>query len=246
MVIKNPLVLVKPRRRRFAFSVRGLLLFNLVIGFWLGWGVYRARQQREAVAALTDFGGSVHYDYEFIYPPFKPSSRNLLDTTWGRWEPEGKKPWAPDWLRRPLGDEYFQEVALIRLDARRGVPNKIGPDDELLAKLSSQKGVRTLRGRGPTVSGMSYIGQMDGLEELNFFNGEDITDEGIAHLRTLKHLRILKLSNSRMTDEGLHHLANFTDYGRIDHPRGSIHQSGLVVAAWDVPALGALAWGRSS
>ena len=57
------------KRRWVTFGLRGLLLLVLVIGLWLGWAVHKARQQREAVAAVKKFGGWVHYDYEFAPGP---------------------------------------------------------------------------------------------------------------------------------------------------------------------------------
>ena len=52
-------------------SVRALLVLILVVGLWLGWVVHKAREQREAVAALQKFGGFVHYDWEFVNGPVK-------------------------------------------------------------------------------------------------------------------------------------------------------------------------------
>ena len=56
----------KSKKRWKTLSLRGLLLVVLAIGLWLGWIVHKARQQREAVAALQKFGGFVHYDWESV------------------------------------------------------------------------------------------------------------------------------------------------------------------------------------
>lgn len=45
------------------FSVRGLMVFVLLFGVWLGQLVRSARIQREAVAAVTNHFGSVEYDW---------------------------------------------------------------------------------------------------------------------------------------------------------------------------------------
>ena len=42
---------------------------------WLGWIVNKAREQREAVAALQKFGGFVHYDWEFVERAGEGSAR---------------------------------------------------------------------------------------------------------------------------------------------------------------------------
>ena len=128
----------RPRRRWKTISLRGSLLLVLAIALWLGWVVNKARQQREAVAALQKFGGFVHYDWEFVNGPVKVPRGNLLwKPTWGTLTP-GRRPWAPDWMRRALGDEYFQSLAHVSLyvDIKKGVADatwvNMGPADDAL------------------------------------------------------------------------------------------------------------------
>jgi hypothetical protein len=208
-----------PKHRRFAFSVRMLLLLVLVIATWLGWAVHKARQQREAVAAIEKFGGWVHYDYEFVNGPVNvPSGNNLWLTTWGKLTP-GREPRAPHWLRRALGDEYFQDIAHVSLfvDIQKGTAYaskyNIGPADDALAKLSTQTKVKTLQIGGEQVNdrNLAHVGKLTSLEELIIFPGTDVSDAGLAHLAGLKRLRIFLLSNSRLTDDGLASLASLTN-----------------------------------
>jgi hypothetical protein len=81
-----------PRRRWLRFSLRGL--FALLTVFAVGFGVIvnPAREQREAVKAIEAAGGSVHYDWEYRTP---------------------RGPAGPAWLRLLVGDELFQDVALV-------------------------------------------------------------------------------------------------------------------------------------
>jgi hypothetical protein len=51
-------------RRFLRFSVRGLIVFVIVVGAGLGWFVRQAHVQRDAVAAIEEAGGSVRYDWE--------------------------------------------------------------------------------------------------------------------------------------------------------------------------------------
>jgi Leucine-rich repeat (LRR) protein len=80
-------------------SVRSLVVFVLVVGGVLGWIVRGARIQRDAVAAITQAGGEVFYDWQF---------RD------GRLAPHGNPP-APSWLVDAFGVDYFGHVAVVDL-----------------------------------------------------------------------------------------------------------------------------------
>ena len=51
-------------RRWLSLSLRGSLVLVLLFGLWLGWQAHLARKQREAVAAVKEYGGFVRYDWE--------------------------------------------------------------------------------------------------------------------------------------------------------------------------------------
>jgi hypothetical protein len=55
----------RPWRRFLRFSVRGLMVFLMVVGVGLGWIVHQAHVQRDAVAAIKETRGAVRYDWEF-------------------------------------------------------------------------------------------------------------------------------------------------------------------------------------
>jgi hypothetical protein len=82
------------RRRWFQFSLRGFLVVMTGLGIWLGVIANRAREQRAAVVAIKELGGTVYYDWE-------------LET--------GGTPRGPAWLRRLVGDEHFQKVQMVNL-----------------------------------------------------------------------------------------------------------------------------------
>jgi hypothetical protein len=199
------------KRRFWSFGLRGLLLAIIAIGLFLGWAAHKARRQRAALVAVRKFGGFVHYDYEFAPGPVKVAPGNFLwQTSWGTYTPS-RKPWAPEWLRRAVGPEYFQELAHVSLfvDIHKGTADahfyNIGPADDALQALSTQASVRTLHLGGQQVNdkNLAYVGKMTGLEELIIFPGRGITDAGLAQLAGLKKLRILLLTNSDVTDRGL-------------------------------------------
>ena len=74
----------------------------LLIGGMLGWTVHQAQIQREAVAAITRAGGS-----------------GIAIGRCGRMAyPYTTKPWAPNWLVKLVGIDYFGHLA--RIDLLRG------------------------------------------------------------------------------------------------------------------------------
>lgn len=225
----------KPNRRWKTISLRGLLLLVVAIAVWLGWIVHKARQQRETVAALQKFGGFVHYDWEFVNGPVKVPQGNLLwKPTWGKFTPD-KKPWASIWLRRTLGDEYFQSIAHVSLyvDIKKGVADatwvNMGPADNALRMLATQQTVRTLQLGGDQVTddNLAYVGQMTGLEELIISWGYRLTDKGFAHLGGLKNLRILYIDSSKMTDAGLETIGKLTNLEELQIAGAGFSDQGL-------------------
>jgi hypothetical protein len=83
-----------PWRSYLRVSVRGLIVFVLVVGSGLGWIVRRAHIQRDAMAAINQAGGSVLYDWEWRDGKAIP----------------GGKPRAPVWFIDVVGVDYFGQV----------------------------------------------------------------------------------------------------------------------------------------
>jgi hypothetical protein len=216
---------------RLKISVRILMLLILVVGILLAWRVNKARRQREAVAAIRANGGLVHYDYEFV-----PGAVTLMQANpssvpqWGTLTP-GRNPPAPNWLRRTVGDEYFQEIAHVSFlfDIATGARHETMVDrmsaDDMLAKLAGQTGIKTLQlgWENVTGRGMAAIGQIPALEELVICDADEITDRDLAHLEGLKNLRVLLISDTWLTVEALRHVGRLPnlEYLSLDGQCGS-------------------------
>src|SRR5262247_3320064 len=95
----SPAVVSRWRRFRLGlrFSLRTFLAAITVFCVLLGWWLHRAKVQREAVAAIRDGAGRVHYDYE------------RLDFLTGDIDAEAR-PWEPAWLLALVGIDFFHDA----------------------------------------------------------------------------------------------------------------------------------------
>lgn len=104
-------------RRWLQFSLRGFFVLLTALAVWLGVIVHRAREQREAVKAIEALEASIGYDWQDVQldpaAPF-PIAGPLT-------------PPAPAWLRRLIGDEYFQNAVIVSFfsetDALKSIPH---------------------------------------------------------------------------------------------------------------------------
>jgi hypothetical protein len=205
-------------RRRLRISLRATMLAIVVLGLWLGWQVNRARRQREAVAAIQRYGGWVHYDYEFVNGTLTP----------------GRSPRAPGWLRRLLGDEFFQEVRQVSLvyddsTGKRFDNRNVRACDEILALASRLPGLEILllKETQATDKGLRHIGKMTGLEELFIWDATSVTDAGVGHLRSLQNLKKVHISKSKLTDRGLALLGGLPSIRELSLQQNHFSDDGL-------------------
>lgn len=185
------------RRRKLTLSLRALLLVVLAFGLWLGWRVDKARNQRLAVAAIREYGGEINYDWEYVGDVLTP----------------GRQPLGPKWLRRMIGDEYFQEVAEVNLlpgtmAFGKGMsPRPERAADEVIPRLRAFPALKrlSLNGNQATDRAMETIGSLGDLEDL--WMGEAyVTDAGFARLKRLKRLKYLHIDNLGPSGDGPTHL----------------------------------------
>jgi hypothetical protein len=187
-------------------SLRVLMLLVLASAVLLGWRVHLVKRQREAVAAIKAYGGVVQYDWEFVNDTPTP----------------GRSPAAPGWLRRAIGDEYFQDVVQVNLVFGFERINGRRLTDDVMETVGEFPKLRYLVIHETQVTdrAMEAVGRLSELRRLAMWEAH-VTDAGMAKLRGLKGLRTLHVSNgqisrknSGLTDESLRHLANLPGLGR--------------------------------
>ncbi len=145
---------------RVRLSLRAMMVLVLVIGAPLGWQARRASIQRRAVATVLSLSGKVSYEDE-------------IDASGYPRRPH--RPWGPRWLRGLIGDEFFQEVAWVNFDARRGGRQV---DDGSIAVVNDFDHLQGITIRGPN----HQTGQLP---------TRLVTAEGLARLTGLPRLRVL-------------------------------------------------------
>jgi hypothetical protein len=171
------------RRPWFRYSMRTLLILVTVAAIWFGLLAQSARKQREAVQAVLAAGGSVQYDYQRRGPQS---------------EPRGQR-----WLRKLIGDEYFQEVVGVVVQSNSA-------DDELLLQIGKLHNLESLT-----------VGALDS-------NNQRITDAGLRHIGQAKRLRSLNIGFTKVTDQGLGYLAGLPALVHLDLSSTSISDDGLI------------------
>ena len=178
----NPLT--SKLRRLFRFRLLTLLVLVTICAVWLGKVSYEAKRQGVAVEALRELGMRVYYDYNRP----RPSRRS----------PPAEVPWGPTWLRKSIGDDYFQDVVTIRGYGQTRVND----------------------------ADMVHFDSLPDLEELYFFY-TDITDDGLQHLSGCGKLQRLELAQVAVTDDGLFHISNLKSLNRLRLSANEITDSGL-------------------
>ncbi len=165
------------RRRRFALSVRGLMLLVLLVGGPIGWEAGRAESRRRSVEAIRRLGGWVWYDWQMGPAP-------------------ASAPPGPTSLRRWVGDDHFQRVV------RAVVPIGPGPD----WTFDSSKGPRPFAadtehnraiariGEARQADRLAWLEGLDGLEHLNVDGLGSLDPEALERLGRLDRLRGLSIA----------------------------------------------------
>lgn len=201
-----------PKRRRLRISLRVFMLVVLVAGVWLGSLVNNARRQRGAVADIKAGDGYVYYDWQYV--------NGMIE--------KGTRPPGPVWVRCYVGDEYFQDVVQVGLNGTRG-PLKL-----TLAALSGFHRLKTLVILGAIPVGdeeLRHISKLTNLENLAIRSPRNITDEGIAYLKSLPRLKKLHatyVGEGMLTDSSLRHLASLTGMESIALQGNEFTDEGLV------------------
>ena len=193
------------RRRFFQVSLRTLLILTTLVAIALGILTrvhHRVQEQKIAVARIKALGGQVVYDYE----EGKPSAK------------QKRAPPGWPWLRKLVGDEYFQDVVGITLD---GTPVS-DTDLNIIGKLRGMKTLSTI-GREKTENGR-YIIRWSKFPEPVFSR---ITDDGLRRLGPQRNLKVAMLAHTSVGDEGVKEIAHWQSLEVLNLDCTQVTSSGM-------------------
>lgn len=219
------------RRRGLRLSVRAMMIVVLIVGGGLGWTVYRARVQRDAVAAIEKAGGSVVYEWDW------KDSRS----------PARGRRRVPRILIEYFGRDYFGSIKCVHLRNLNGAVTT----DSLLEHVAqfdrleylgvacgplSDEGPMNLRRlthlkdlvvyTSMTGASLKCVRGMTELKELRLCNSS-VTDADLVHVKDLTGLETLQLGSPYVTDEGLKLLEGLSNLKLIDLDSSQVTSAGL-------------------
>jgi hypothetical protein len=199
----------KRRRRWFSLSLRGMMLLILIVGGVMGWKARRASLQRRAVARIERVQGDVTYDWH---------RKNPFLTPGGPTEPPG-----PVWLRKMLGDEYFQEVVGVTIpDLEHGpapahAPPPPSPDEPLDSprRKALHERVRQNREAEEALAQdeLACLEGLDRIESLTLYH-PPLNSAGLERLGRLTSLKDLSISWP-LNAEGLAQVAKLSNLEKL-------------------------------
>lgn len=177
---------------RVQFSLRGFLAAILVFSLWLGFYVRAYQRQKYAVDVIRSYGGWVRYSFQ------------IKD---GKYDPKGES-WVPQSIRDHLGYDFFHpvvEVNLVYNDDSGGRLDNVNFKEaplECLGNLPKLKGLY-LHGTQVNDVNLKHVASLTKLEQFYAWNATNLTDAGVANLRSLTSLTHIHISDSQITDESL-------------------------------------------
>ena len=163
----------KPKRRWWQYSLRTFFVLLTVLCVWLGWMAHRANEQRKAVAAIIELGGTVYYDYQLDH------SRNPINDA----EPPGWK-----WMVQLVGVDYLHNAVAVEISV-------LSPLEAPLRQLPALKKLELFSTQ------VSDVTPLVGLKNLEGLLLHDTRVSDLTPLAGLKNLRWLWLSHTQVSKE---------------------------------------------
>lgn len=192
----HKVVRFRPRLIRLQFGLRAYLVVVSVFCVWLAFHVRAYDRQKHAVELIQKYGGWIRYSYEVKDGKYDPNS----------------KPWVATFARQLLGDDFFYPVVEVNFvysedsGKRSDNANVQAAPLECLADLPKLTGL-FLHNTQANDTNLKHVAKLNRLERFFAWDAKDVTDIGVQHLRSLRNLTYVHISDSQITDLSLSVLA---------------------------------------
>ena len=167
------------------------MILTTIIAIWLAWWSHKARQQREAVAALRKAGASVQYDCQ-MQPLLLSNPRRMPD-------------YWPEWLVDFVGIDYFASVVYVSFHQEtvlfpNAISARVNLTDHEFGLLKALPALEYLDLSHPKVTD-AHLEHLKTLNRLQWINlsRTQVSDRGLEHLHGLTALEDLDLSDTQVT-----------------------------------------------
>ena len=201
----------KPKRklRWYQFSLRTLLIVVTLFAFGCSWfavKMRKAERQKQATQAIKKLGGHVRYDFEF-------------DSVGEETDEDG--PSGPAWLIQLLGEDFFQNVVAVEINADH--MNK-----EMLSQLTMLPRLKAvqLRCMSTRESDLTLLNELPQLRKVTFYFAH-MTDSELEELKGLKQVEVLEFECVSITDAGLRHLKGLSNLKEFHYSGTRITDAGI-------------------
>ena len=183
---------------------------------WLAVEIKKAGEQKETVEAVEAIGrlkGIVGYEKR---PGAVPDYA-------GGWVLVGREPGLSTWLRRMLGDDFFDTVWRADLFS-----------DAQAEHLKGLPHLRFVHLAGITDAGLRHLPGLTQVQVLSLGDTQ-ITDTGLENLRGLRQLRLLTMDNTPIGDDGLANLAGLSQLAELAIRNTKVTERGVKLLQQALP-----------
>ena len=205
---------------RFQFSLRSLLALVVVVALpcsWLAVEMKKAKQQAEEVAEIRKWSevaiNAATYIFQKEIYDYQVDERGRLLAN--------RRPQAPAWLLRLLGDDFFAQVHEVIFCADQTTD----ADLEHLKRLDRLQ-VLTIVQTQITDAGLGNLKHLNQLQVL-WIEAPQFTDAGLENVKGLSQLQVLHLDKTQLTDAGLEHLKGLKQLSDLSLKYTQVTDAGL-------------------
>lgn len=212
------------RRRRLSFSIRGLMLFTLVVSCLLGWigrDLYQYRTERSLYLEIEAAGGSGMImpkgadAYQFGMEGSAELSLYQRAISWVMGEHFFYRIFVLQLPKEDINQHvaklpHFSELAILYVQDS-------SIDDDFIQHLAQVTTLQQLSFRGSEFENVRFqnLASLRHLREISFTQCQ-LSNSLLSQLKSLKHLEKLSFDNTSLTDDGVKQLDSIPNLQHLE------------------------------